>query len=118
MGYFSFICKSCLDRHIDEVCLHQVYWLNPAKFGIVYREMEVTGGHVKFQNQYGRVNVQVSGNCKMWRSGLVMEDGGWLSTDVYVDISEQKWHANLKVSNFFVPVKYLCVILSMCFGKL
>ncbi|XP_075491996.1 protein TIC236, chloroplastic [Primulina tabacum] len=68
------------------------------------REMEVAGGHVKFQNQYGRVHVQVSGNCKMWRSGLIMEDGGWLSTDVYVDTSEQKWHANLKVSNFFVPL--------------
>ncbi|KZV19901.1 hypothetical protein F511_32243 [Dorcoceras hygrometricum] len=72
------------------------------------REMEVSGGHVKFQNQYGRVHVQVSGNCKMWRSGLTMEDGGWLSADVYVDISEQKWHANLKVSNVFVPV-HICM---------
>lgn len=70
-----------------------------------YRELEVASGHVKFQNQYERVHVQLSGNCKMWRSDLVSEDGGWLSTDVYVDIIEQKWHANLKIANLFVPVK-------------
>lgn len=69
-----------------------------------YREMEVASGHVKFQNHYGRVHVQLSGNCKMWRSDLMSEDGGWLSTDVYVDIIEQKWHANLKIANLFVPV--------------
>ncbi|KAL0330790.1 UNVERIFIED_CONTAM: protein, chloroplastic [Sesamum angustifolium] len=67
------------------------------------REMEVATGHVKFQNHYGRVHVQLSGNCKMWRSGMISEDGGWLSSDVYVDIIEQKWHANLKISNLFVP---------------
>ncbi|KAH6835833.1 embryo defective 2410 [Perilla frutescens var. hirtella] len=68
------------------------------------REMEVSSGHVKFQNHYGRVHVQLSGNCKMWRSDLMSEDGGWLSTDVYVDIIEQKWHANLKIANLFVPL--------------
>ncbi|KAL1546608.1 protein TIC236, chloroplastic-like isoform X1 [Salvia divinorum] len=68
------------------------------------REMEVTSGHVKFQNHYGHVHVQLSGNCKMWRSDLMSEDGGWLSTDVYVDIIEQKWHANLKIANLFVPL--------------
>ncbi|XP_057798148.1 protein TIC236, chloroplastic isoform X2 [Salvia miltiorrhiza] len=68
------------------------------------REMEVASGHVKFQNHYGRVHVQLSGNCKMWRSDLMSEDGGWLSTDVYVDIIEQKWHANLKIANLFVPL--------------
>ncbi|KAK6119462.1 hypothetical protein DH2020_046790 [Rehmannia glutinosa] len=69
-----------------------------------YREMEVASGRVKFQNHYGRVHVQLSGNCKMWRSDSLSEDGGWLSTDVYVDIIEQKWHANLKVANLFVPL--------------
>ncbi|CAA0810610.1 embryo defective 2410 [Striga hermonthica] len=68
------------------------------------REMEVASGHVKFLNHYGRVHVQLSGNCKMWRSDSNSEDGGWLSTDVYVDILEQKWHANLKVVNLFVPL--------------
>lgn len=69
--------------------------------------MEVASGHVKFQNHYGRVHVQLSGNCKMWRSDLMSEDGGWLSTDVYVDTMEQKWHANLKIANLFVPVSIL-----------
>ncbi|KAL3500462.1 hypothetical protein ACH5RR_039555 [Cinchona calisaya] len=68
------------------------------------REMDNTIGHVKLKNHYGRVHVQLSGNCKMWRSDLIPEDGGWLSTDVYVDIIEQKWHANLKVMNMFVPL--------------
>ncbi|EPS72752.1 hypothetical protein M569_02007, partial [Genlisea aurea] len=66
-------------------------------------EMDVSGGHAEFQNQYGRVHVHVSGYCKMWRSGSTFEDGGWLSTDVYADIIEQKWHANLKIANLFVP---------------
>ena len=44
--------------------------------------MENAGGHVKFQNNYNRVHVQLSGNCKMWRSNVTSEDGGWLSTDV------------------------------------
>ncbi|CAI9094401.1 OLC1v1030130C2 [Oldenlandia corymbosa var. corymbosa] len=68
------------------------------------REMDNALGHVKLKNNYGRVHVQVSGDCKTWRSALSSEDGGWLSTDVYVDISEQKWHANLKVVNLFVPL--------------
>lgn len=68
------------------------------------REMENANGHLKFQNHYGRVHVQLSGNCKMWRSDVKSEDGGWLSVDVFVDSLEQKWHANLKVANLFVPL--------------
>ncbi|XP_060208186.1 protein TIC236, chloroplastic isoform X2 [Lycium barbarum] len=68
------------------------------------REMENVTGHVKFQNHYGRVHVQLNGNCKMWRSDIRFDNGGWLSTDVYVDITEQKWHANLKIVNLFVPL--------------
>ncbi|XP_059275165.1 protein TIC236, chloroplastic isoform X2 [Lycium ferocissimum] len=68
------------------------------------REMENVTGYVKFQNHYGRVHVQLNGNCKMWRSDIRSDNGGWLSTDVYVDITEQKWHANLKIVNLFVPL--------------
>ncbi|KAJ4826152.1 hypothetical protein Tsubulata_022923 [Turnera subulata] len=68
------------------------------------REMENANGHVKFQNHYGRVHVWLSGNCKMWRSDEMSDNGGWLSTDVFVDIVEQKWHANLKVANLFAPL--------------
>ncbi|KAL3844129.1 hypothetical protein ACJIZ3_001532 [Penstemon smallii] len=85
----------------DMGCLIPSFGCNYCSF---YREMDVTSGHVKFQNHYGRVHVQLNGNCKMWRSDLISEDGGWLSTDVYVDIDEQKWHANLKVVNLFVPL--------------
>ena len=77
---------------------------------IMYREMENVSGHVKFQNHYGQVHVQLSGNCMMWRSDLpdlMCEDGGWLSADVFVDIAEQKWHANLKIANLFAPVRYM-----------
>lgn len=72
----------------------------------IYREMENACGHVQFQNNYSRVHVQLSGSCKMWRSGVTSEDGGWLSTDVFVDTVDQKWHANLKVVNLFAPVRY------------
>ncbi|KAL5559228.1 hypothetical protein UlMin_035439 [Ulmus minor] len=68
------------------------------------REMENVNGHVKFQNHYGRVYVQLSGNCKMWRSDVISEDGGWLSADVFVDNVEQKWHANLKIANLYAPL--------------
>ncbi|KAL8090119.1 protein TIC236, chloroplastic [Apium graveolens] len=68
------------------------------------REMENASGHVKFQNDYDRVHVQLSGSCKMWKSDVTSEDGGWLSTDVFVDVNEQKWHANLKVLNLYVPL--------------
>ncbi|KAK9208010.1 hypothetical protein WN944_000361 [Citrus x changshan-huyou] len=66
--------------------------------------MENASGHVKFQNHYGRVHVQVSGNCKMWRSDTISGDGGWLSADVFVDSIEQQWHGNLKIMNLFVPL--------------
>ncbi|KAK1324832.1 hypothetical protein QJS10_CPA01g01238 [Acorus calamus] len=72
------------------------------------REMENVTGHVKFQNHYSRVHVQLSGNCKEWRSYLTLKDGGWLSADVFVDIVEQKWHANLKTANLFAPV-HICM---------
>ncbi|KAF5200612.1 embryo defective [Thalictrum thalictroides] len=68
------------------------------------REMDNVEGHVKFQNHYSRVHVQLSGNCKEWRSDGTGKDGGWLSTDVVVDCIEQQWRANLKISNFFVPL--------------
>ncbi|KAI9097788.1 hypothetical protein K1719_025559 [Acacia pycnantha] len=68
------------------------------------REMENVNGLVKFQNHYSRINVQLSGNCKTWRSDMMSKDGGWLSANVFVDIIEQKWHANLKIDNLFVPL--------------
>ncbi|KAL0553286.1 hypothetical protein IC582_007175 [Cucumis melo] len=68
------------------------------------REMENVNGHVKFQNHYGNVHVHLSGNCKSWRSEFVSGDGGWLSADVFVDIFEQEWHSNLKITNIFVPL--------------
>lgn len=76
-------------------------------FNTLYREMENAVGHVKFQDHYGRVHVQLSGSCKTWRSDVMSEEGGWLSTDVFVDTMEQKWHANLKVVNLFVPVRFV-----------
>ncbi|KDP32279.1 hypothetical protein JCGZ_13204 [Jatropha curcas] len=66
--------------------------------------MENVNGHFKFQNHYGRVFVQLNGNCKMWRSDEVSEDGGWLSADVFVDSIEQQWHANLKIAKLFAPL--------------
>ncbi|XP_019414960.1 PREDICTED: uncharacterized protein LOC109326680 isoform X1 [Lupinus angustifolius] len=68
------------------------------------REMGNASGHVKFHNHYSCINVQLSGNCKTWRSDVISEDGGWLSVNVFVDIIEQKWHANLKIDNLFVPL--------------
>ncbi|OUZ99695.1 Protein of unknown function DUF490 [Macleaya cordata] len=68
------------------------------------REMENANGHVKFQNHYGRVHVQLSGNCKEWRSVTTSDDGGFLSANVFVDTIEEKWHANLKIANLFVPL--------------
>ncbi|XP_054788794.1 protein TIC236, chloroplastic-like isoform X2 [Prosopis cineraria] len=68
------------------------------------REMENVSGLVKFQNHYSRIHVQLSGNCKTWRSDMMSRDGGWLSANVFVDIIEQNWHANLKIDNLFVPL--------------
>ncbi|KAI4316260.1 hypothetical protein L6164_024257 [Bauhinia variegata] len=68
------------------------------------REMESVNGHVKFQKHYSHVHVQLSGNCQTWRSDTMSEDGGWLSANVFVDIIEQKWHANLKIDSLFVPL--------------
>lgn len=72
----------------------------------IFREIENVKGHVKFQNCYSRVHVQLDGNCKTWRSDIMSEDGGWLSADIFVDTTEQKWHANVKVDNLFVSVRF------------
>ncbi|KAI4337379.1 hypothetical protein L6164_015804 [Bauhinia variegata] len=68
------------------------------------REMENVSGYVKFQNHYSHVHLKLSGNCQTWRSDIMSEDGGWLSANVFVDTLEQKWHANLKIDNLFVPL--------------
>ncbi|KAK4774964.1 hypothetical protein SAY86_009899 [Trapa natans] len=68
------------------------------------RQMENVNGHVKLQKNYGLVHVQLSGNCKTWRSDAISEDGGWLSADVFVNTIEQQWHANLKIAELFVPL--------------
>jgi len=81
---------------------------------MLHREMENAEGHIKFQNHYSRVHVQLSGDCKMWRAEARSDDGGWLSTDVFVDIHEQKWHANLKISSLFVPVRYMLTLIPSC----
>lgn len=97
-----------IDRALP-VTLDSVYFKGGTLMLLAYgdaepREMENAEGHIKFQNHYSRVHVQLSGDCKMWRSETRSDDGGWLSTDVFVDILEQKWHANLKISNLFVPL--------------
>ncbi|MCE0481598.1 hypothetical protein HAX54_039458 [Datura stramonium] len=65
--------------------------------------MENVTGHVSFKTTMGRVHVYSGNGLKMWRSDIRSDNGGWLSADVYVDITEQKWHANLKIVNLFVP---------------
>ncbi|XP_043700510.1 protein TIC236, chloroplastic isoform X2 [Telopea speciosissima] len=91
------------------VTLDSVYFTGGSLMLLAYgdqepREMDNVSGHVKFQNHYGRVHIQLSGSCKTWRSNTEPEDGGWLSADVFVDSIEQKWHANLKIVNLFVPL--------------
>ncbi|KAL5144978.1 hypothetical protein HKD37_06G015148 [Glycine soja] len=68
------------------------------------RVLENVNGHVKFHNHYDHINVKLSGNCKTWRSDDICEGDSWLSVDVFVDTVEQKWHANLKIDHFFVPL--------------
>ncbi|XP_028791662.1 uncharacterized protein LOC114747493 [Neltuma alba] len=68
------------------------------------REIENVNGHVKFQNCYSRLHVQLDGNCKTWRSDIMSEDGGWLSANIFVDTIEQQWHANVKIDNLFVSL--------------
>ena len=46
---------------------------------------------------YNRVLVHVTGNCMEWRQDQSSQGGGYLSTDVFVDIAEETWHANLNV---------------------
>ncbi|CAN6442192.1 unnamed protein product [Victoria cruziana] len=81
------------------------------------REMENVNGHVQLQNHYGRVHVQLSGCCKDWRTGIPSKGGGWLSADVFVDIIEQKWHANLKISDFFAPLFERILDIPIIFSK-
>ncbi|KAB8080215.1 hypothetical protein EE612_000606 [Oryza sativa] len=68
------------------------------------REMKHANGHIKFKNSYNRVHVHVTGNCMEWRQDRTSQGGGYLSTDVFVDIAEQTWHANLNVVNAFAPL--------------
>uniref|UniRef100_J3KWZ6 Translocation and assembly module TamB C-terminal domain-containing protein n=1 Tax=Oryza brachyantha TaxID=4533 RepID=J3KWZ6_ORYBR len=68
------------------------------------REMKHANGHIKFKNCYNRVHVHVTGNCMEWRQDRTSQGGGYLSTDVFVDIAEQTWHANLNVVNAFAPL--------------
>ncbi|PKU85008.1 uncharacterized protein LOC110096282 isoform X2 [Dendrobium catenatum] len=68
------------------------------------REMLNANGYAKFQNQYSRVHVQLSGDCVGWRTDNTSYNGGQLTTLVYVDTTEQKWHANLKISSLFAPL--------------
>ncbi|KAG9459336.1 hypothetical protein H6P81_003844 [Aristolochia fimbriata] len=68
------------------------------------REMENVEGHLKFQNHYDRMHLQLAGTCKVWRSKFTSKDGGFLSADVFVDNFEQDWHASLKVTDIFAPL--------------
>ncbi|PAN32572.1 hypothetical protein PAHAL_5G497300 [Panicum hallii] len=68
------------------------------------REMKHATGHVKFKNSYNRVHVHVTGNCMEWRQDRTSQGGGYLSTDVFVDIAEETWHANLNVVDAFAPL--------------
>ncbi|KAL6848037.1 hypothetical protein ACP4OV_022165 [Aristida adscensionis] len=68
------------------------------------REMKHANGHIKFKNCYNRVHVHVTGDCMEWRQDRTSQGGGYLSTDVFVDIAEQTWHANLNVVNAFAPL--------------
>ncbi|RLN25470.1 uncharacterized protein C2845_PM07G36590 [Panicum miliaceum] len=68
------------------------------------REMKRATGHVKFKNSYNRVHVHVTGNCMEWRQDRTSQGGGYLSTDVFVDIAEETWHANLNVVDAFAPL--------------
>ncbi|CAO2199264.1 unnamed protein product [Urochloa humidicola] len=68
------------------------------------REMKQASGHVKFKDSYNRVHVHATGNCMEWRQDRTSQGGGYLSTDVFVDIAEQTWHANLNVVDAFAPL--------------
>ncbi|ONM29478.1 embryo defective 2410 [Zea mays] len=66
--------------------------------------MKHASGHVKFKNNYNRVHVHVTGNCMEWRQDRSSQGGGYLSTDVFVDIAEETWHANLNIVDAFAPL--------------
>ncbi|KAK3160530.1 hypothetical protein QOZ80_1BG0060740 [Eleusine coracana subsp. coracana] len=68
------------------------------------REMKHANGHIKFKNGYNRVHVHVTGNCMEWKQDRTSQGGGYLSTDVFVDIAEETWHVNLSVANAFAPL--------------
>jgi hypothetical protein len=75
--------------------------------------MKHASGHVKFKNNYNRVHVHVTGNCMEWRQDRSSQGGGYLSTDVFVDIAEETWHANLNIVDAFAPVMIL--LCDFCF---
>lgn len=88
------------------------FWQLQVIFGFC-REMVKVNGHIRFQNNYSRVHVQLSGNCMEWKDHT-SQSGGQLSADVFVDSVEQKWHANLNITNLFAPVRQIvCAV--VCF---
>lgn len=48
-----------------------------------------------------------------WRQDRSSQGGGYLSTDVFVDIAEETWHANLNIVDAFAPVMIL--LCDFCF---
>ncbi|VAH58089.1 unnamed protein product [Triticum turgidum subsp. durum] len=96
-------------QHMLPITLDSVYFSGGNLMLLGYgdqepREMKQANGHVKFKNSYNRVHVHVTGNCMEWRQDQTSQGGGYLSTDVFVDIAEQTWHANLNVVNAFAPL--------------
>ncbi|KAG6518567.1 hypothetical protein ZIOFF_022047 [Zingiber officinale] len=64
-------------------------------------EMIEVNGCLKLDSDYSGVHVQLSGNCREWRKERTCEGGGDLSADVFVNILEQNWNANLKIISLF-----------------
>ncbi|KAG6521456.1 hypothetical protein ZIOFF_018575 [Zingiber officinale] len=64
-------------------------------------EMIEVNGCLKLDSDYSGVHVQLSGNCREWRKERTCEGGGDLLADVFVNILEQNWNANLKIISLF-----------------
>jgi hypothetical protein len=77
--------------------------------------MKHANGHVKFKNNYNHVHVHLTGNCMEWRQDRTSQGGGYLSTDVFVDIAEETWHANVSVVNAFAPVTPMLTVFNSGF---
>ncbi|KAG8053184.1 hypothetical protein GUJ93_ZPchr0001g29271 [Zizania palustris] len=97
------------DQHTLPITLDSVYFNGGNLMLLGYgdqepREIKHANGHIKFKNCYNRVHVHATGNCMEWRQDRTSQGGGYLSTDVFVDIAEQTWHANLNVVNAFAPL--------------